>query len=130
MANTLTISANINGTVNNGGVGPNNGNTQLTPVGNNVYDNSLTIPPNIWTLVATGSNFGTASVIYIANTSNTSSLSFAISASGVVSNVGTIPPIIGTSNSATLIQWNNTFAGLYALTTPSASAGWYTVVSQ
>lgn len=130
MANTLTIAASVNGNVNNGGVGPVNGNTQLIPIGNNVYDNSLTLPPNVWTLVATGSNFGTASVIFSSNTSNTSSLSLALSASGVVNNFGILPAITGTNNNASVIQWNNTFTGLYAMPSPSASAAWFTIVSQ
>jgi hypothetical protein len=53
-----------------------------------------------------------------------------LSASGQVNNLGTLPVTNGSTNNASVIQWNGLFTGLYAYPTPSASAGWVTIVSQ
>src|SRR5580698_2693604 len=124
MANTLnlnnSVTANINGLSIN-----ESSNTSLVPSGSAAYGESLLINTGTtYQLITTGSTFGTASVIYVANSSQSGSISIAVSASNAVSFLGTIlpNPTAGGSN-ATSIQWNQPFSGLYALAGTSASYG-------
>jgi hypothetical protein len=128
--NNINYTVNLAGNINNGGVGPFSGNTSTTPVGIITYENSLPIPLNVWTQVATGSNAGTASVIAFSNTSNTGSITVALSASGEVNNLGTAPATNGVTNNASLIQWNNVWTSLWAIANVSASTAWFVVIPQ
>jgi hypothetical protein len=131
MANNITLNANIVGNIN--GLGINEaGNVSLTPNGSTVLAESTQINTGAYQLVLTGSNFGTASIFYVENTGTTGSINLAISTSaGLVSNLGNIPAASATATVGvpSVIQWNNTFNGLYAQATPSASNVVFVVAS-
>lgn len=127
MANSAQILISTIGSVNGLNINQ-SGNSSIIPSGSVALGESIFLTTGVYTLIQTGSNFGTASSITVFNTS-TGSISLAISASGTVSSLGTI---LGQSNSAsfngnngipTSIAWNNTFSGLYA----NASAPTYGV---
>ena len=134
MANTLTYNASVVGNIN--GLGFNEaGGASLTPVGSTVLAQSVLINTGAYQLALTGSGFGTASVFYIENTSTTGSINLAISTSyagiGAVNNLGTIPSASAASPNGvpTVINWNNTFAGIYAQAVNSASNVIFVVAS-
>lgn len=130
MANNLTISNTINGSIDGLGFSA-NANANLVPLGNAFYAEGITVSTGSYTLITTGSNFGTISTIYAENTSATGSISLVLSASGVANNLGIIPPIGSTSPNgiATIINWQNTFSGLYAQAVTTASAGIFIIAS-
>jgi hypothetical protein len=130
MANSLTLTANINGVINNDNVGPVNSTTQLVPSGSLMYNISIPVNTGAYQQVVTGSNIGSASVFYIANTSSTGSIAVAVSASGTVSNLGFIPAQSSSNTpNASLIQWGAPFAALYATNTIANGAAIFIVTT-
>ena len=129
MANNFNTSVNINGNINGLGVTAAGG-LSLTPIGSTIFSEAMPITTGSYQLVLTGSNFGTASVFYVENTSTTSSINVAVSSSGGVSALGTLPVATANNSSATLINWNQLFAGIYAVANQSASNCVFVVASQ
>lgn len=130
MANSLSTVSTINGNVNGLAISQNGG-YSTTPQGSTAFGESVLVNTGSWQQIVSGTNFGTASTIALFNSSPSGSISLAISASGVVSSLGTVPASPnGTSYPVTSIQWNNLFTALYAQANTSASYGIFVVVSQ
>jgi hypothetical protein len=129
MANTLNITANINGSINGLNISETS-NGAFTPVGSTAFAQSILVPTGSYTLIVTGSNFGTASIFYGENTSTSGSISLALSASGVVNDLGNIPSVGSSTNGiGSIINWNGPFTALYAQAYTTASYGVFVVTS-
>lgn len=111
MANSLTYNASVTANVNGLSIATNGSNT-LSPTGSIVLGESVAINTGSYQLVTTGSLQNIA-IISAFNSNPSSSVNLAVSASGVVSNLGTLPPYVS-NNTPSVISWGQPFTGLYA----------------
>lgn len=129
MANTLNLSAGVNGSINGLNVNQSS-QTALAPTGSTIFAESVLINTSSYQQVFTGSVGQPIGVIYFANTSPTGSISVAVSASGVVSNLGSVGPSNGINSSGTVIQWNGPITAIYAEALTTQSFGVFVIAAQ
>jgi hypothetical protein len=128
MANNLITNISVNGSVNGLTINTSGG-SNLAPTGSIVLAESVLVQTGSYQLVATGS-INPISIIYIGNSGVTGSINVALSSSTGVTNLGNIGPSNGSINTATLVNWNSTFSGLYAQAITTASYAIFVVSSQ
>lgn len=119
MANSLSITNGVNGSVNGLTINQNSS-VNLTPTGSFLFAESVFVQTGSFQQLYSGSAVG-VSIISLANSSTTASVGFAVSASGVVNNFGTIGPAGVNANNGSNISWNQSFGSLYAIAYNTAS---------
>lgn len=130
----LNTSITLNGNVNGLNINQ-SGNTAIIPSGSIADTGTVLVSTGIYQQIFTASVVQNVGQIALFNQSATSSVNFAISYSGGVSNVGQLAPFLGVisagnTGTPSLIQWNQEFNGLYAQAVSSASFVVYALAAQ